>query len=430
MNENASPDKQTNRPTFREQLRATPPTDRPALLEEQLRHELAILLDVTPDRIALDAPFGQLSAEWADLWHAFDAVRAPVQELVGRSLGWSEFTRRHRDADPIQSIRQLAQHLADELEISAPQALYTDVRQGGHWAWDPPAPSPGDGPKNPPAVFILAGPRTGSTLLRAMLDRHPALFCGPELNLLHFVSMARRAQLHAQLGYPWMNSGLVHTLAILEQLTPEQAERRLGQLVEDDVPIQDVYRTLQHRIGQRTLVDKSPIYSAHLAWLSRAEDLFESTRYVYLTRHPDAMIESFVRMRFHWLLGNHFGVWDENPWLFAEKVWALHARNTLDFLAGIAPRRQYRLCYEDLVARPGAAMQSLCEFLGIPFDSATLNPCEGLSQPAGGGDPNLLDYKQIVPALATAWTKKPPPQRLSSFTREVATELGYDVSKL
>jgi hypothetical protein len=427
MNENASPDKQPNRSTPREHLLSLPPTERAPWLAQQLRYEIATILGVTPDEVSLNAPFGQLNAEWADLWHTFGAVKAPVERLLERHFAWSEFTRRHRDAGPIQSIQQLARHLADEFEIPAPQAPYTDLHASGHWGWGPPAPIYTHSPRNDSAVFVLAAPRTGSTLLRLMLTRHPALFCGPELHLLPFASMAQRAQVLAQLGYGWMNLGLQQTLGALEQLTPEQAEQRLTQLVEEDMPIPDVYRLFQDQLGQRMLVDKSPTYTAHLAWLSRAECLFENPRYVCLVRHPCAAIESFVRMRMHWLTGNHYGVWDENPWLFAEKVWALHGRNTLDFLGEIEPQRQHWLRYEDLVTRPGEVMRAICESLSVPYDDAVVHPYEGISETWELGDVNLLTYRQIDPALATAWTKSPPPQELSPFTREVAAELGYDV---
>lgn len=39
---------------------------------------------------------------------------------------------------------------------------------------------------NRPAVFILAPPRSGSTLLRVMLGGHPDLFAPPELELLSY----------------------------------------------------------------------------------------------------------------------------------------------------------------------------------------------------------------------------------------------------
>src|SRR5262249_36095848 len=43
--------------------------------------------------------------------------------------------------------------------------------------------------KNAQAIFVLAPPRSGSTLLRVMLGRHPKLFAPPELALLGFSTL-------------------------------------------------------------------------------------------------------------------------------------------------------------------------------------------------------------------------------------------------
>ena len=51
---------------------------------------------------------------------------------------------------------------------------------------------PPDQPKNPRAVFVLAPPRSGTTLLRVLLAGHPALFAPPELELLQFATLAER----------------------------------------------------------------------------------------------------------------------------------------------------------------------------------------------------------------------------------------------
>src|SRR6185295_2041789 len=46
--------------------------------------------------------------------------------------------------------------------------------------------------KNPPAIFILSPPRSGTTLLRVMLAGHPRLFAPPELELLSFNTLSER----------------------------------------------------------------------------------------------------------------------------------------------------------------------------------------------------------------------------------------------
>jgi phthiocerol/phenolphthiocerol synthesis type-I polyketide synthase E len=418
---------QTERCTTVEQLASLPDDVRVAQLLERLLSIVAEVLGVAEQGISPDAPFAELHEAWADPWQAHASLKGPVEELIARPFHSYEFWRSPYRVGPIGSIRQLAEHLGSELVIPAPQSTYADPYQGGTWPWGLPALRPSGAPKNPPAAFVLAGPRSGSTLLRVMLARHPSLFCGPELHLLLFERMARRHRLLTRLGYPWMEWGLEQSLALLGQCSPEEARERAEQLAKDDVPIQEVYRLLQGQIGQRLLVDKSPSYTAHPAWLSRAEDLFEEPKYLYLTRHPSAAIESFVRMRFHWLIGNQFGGWDANPWLFAEKGWAVHNRNAMDFLRGIADGRQHWVRYEDLVGDPEATMQQICGFLGIPFDDAVLHPYQGIRATFELGDPNLLAHAGIDPALATAWEKNPPPQRLSPFTKDVAAELGYTV---
>ncbi|MEO1279878.1 MAG: sulfotransferase, partial [Planctomycetota bacterium] len=43
------------------------------------------------------------------------------------------------------------------------------------------APSPPSGAQvAPPPIIILGVPRSGTTLLRTMLDAHPRIACGPE----------------------------------------------------------------------------------------------------------------------------------------------------------------------------------------------------------------------------------------------------------
>lgn len=426
-NQTASGLVQTERCTTVEELLSLPDDVRVAQLSHRLLSIVAEVLGVVEQEILPDTPFSQLHAAWADPGQVYASLSGPIQELIARPFHSYEFWRLPHRAGPIRSIRQLAEHLSREMAIPAPESTYTDPYQGGTWSWGLPAPRPNGASKNRPAAFVLAGPRSGSTLLRVMLARHPGLSCGPELHLLPFERMARRHRLLTRLGYPWMEWGLEQTLAALAPQGAEQAKQRAAQLVQGDVSIEEVYRLLQGQIGDRLLIDKSPSSTFHPAYLTRAEDLFEEPKYLYLTRHPCASIESFVRMRFHWLLGDHFGVWNPNPWLFAEKCWAANNRHAIDFLGSIPPQRQQWVQYEDLVTDPRATMQRVCGFLSIPFDDAVLHPYQGISATFELGDPNLLAHAGIDPALATAWEKNPPPQRLSPFTKDVAVELGYTV---
>jgi len=263
-----------------------------------------------------------------------------------------------------------------------------------------------------------------------MLEGHPDLFSPPELYLLMFESMRDIKKQCETLGYEWIwyGGGLRTALMKLENLSGDVVQQRLEVLEAKNVSTQDVYQILQNRLKGRLLVDKTPLYSIHKPWLNRAETIFDGAKYLCLVRHPYAMIESFVRMRFYnSILGNQFGVWDDNPWLYAEKWWAVTYRTLLDFRGDVALDRYHLLHFEDLVMRPREEQNKICDFLGIPFNENVLDPYKGERMITFPSDPNLTNRSQVDPSLATAWREKCPPQMLSKLTQELAAELGYEL---
>ena len=68
------------------------------------------------------------------------------------------------------------------------------------------------------------------------------------------------------------------------------------------IPIQAVYEQLKNRSQKQFVVDKTPSYAKQLTTLQRVERLFYQAKYIHLVRHPYAVIDSFVRHRFHKLI--------------------------------------------------------------------------------------------------------------------------------
>lgn len=411
--------------SFCERVSAMPLKERTLELTKLIRGRIAEALDLAEDEVGLDVPFASLKAEWEDSLKITRLLKDSIEEKLERSFYFYEFTPYPREDGPRDTIAKLATYLAEEMVIPAPETTFTNPHEGGTFAWKLPAPLPKEARQNPPAAFVLCSPRSGSTLMRFMLDSHPDLYCPPELFMLPFERMGERRRQIDQLGYFWTRWGLGRTLAQLEQISLEQARQRVEQFEADDVAIQEVYRLFQELIVERLLIDKTAMYSVHSTWLYRAEEMFEGAKYLHLIRHPCAVIESFVRLRFHGrLLGNHWGIWDENPWLYAEKTWAAIHHNTLQFLKEIDPDRYHLIRFEDLVTNPRLVMSQVCDFLDIPFNERVLHPFK--DELIGVGDPNFKTRNQIDPTLATAWKKNRPPQQLSEFTRRIAAELGYN----
>jgi hypothetical protein len=104
--------------------------------------------------------------------------------------------------------------------------------------------------------------------------------------------------------------------------------------------------------------------------------------------------------------------------------------NILDFLSQLPPERQFRLRYCDLVVDPERWMRGLCDFLGLDFHPATLQPYEGkrMSERVGGlvaGDKNFLRRSSIDPTRAGFACRLPGDGPLSPDARRMAERLGY-----
>ncbi len=295
--------------------------------------------------------------------------------------------------------------------------------------------------KNPPALFVLAPPRSGTTLLRVMLGGHPRLFAPPELELLSFDTLAeRRAAFSAEDGGRdsfWLE-GALRALMAARGVSADEARAIVEAGERDGWTTARLYAEIQGAIGGRMLVDKTPSYSLSPSILARAEESFESPLYVHLVRHPYGMIRSFEEAKLDQIFfrrANRDGRWSRRQ--LAELIWLVSQRNILDFLAGIPAERQHRVTFEALVARPREVLQEVAAFLGIPYHPAMAEPyketaarmTDGLHRESRMlGDVKFLQHQGIDAAAAERWREAAGEDFLGSPTRRLAAELGYEAA--
>ncbi len=279
-----------------------------------------------------------------------------------------------------------------------------------------------------PILFVLSTPRAGSTLLRVMLAGHSRLFCPPELHLLPFESLKERDKILTG-STKFLNEGLLRALMELKKLDASGARSLLEDLEQKKFSVAQTYEFLQSLLGDRYLVDKSPSYGNDLRTLRRAEDFFHEPRYLFLVRHPYAMMESFVRNRFDKLLGN--GV--ENPWPLAEELWRTINGNIIEFLQSVPRSRWLKIRYEELVQTPEVVMRNVCSFFDFSYEESLLQPyasgrmTDGIHHVSLSiGDPNFLNHVQIDSRLADEWRKRLSDMPvLKPATLNLARKLGY-----
>ncbi|MFT6320421.1 MAG: amino acid adenylation domain-containing protein, partial [Granulosicoccus sp.] len=285
--------------------------------------------------------------------------------------------------------------------------------------------------KNPPAIFILAPPRSGTTLLRIMLAGHPQLFAANELQLLHFNTLQERKEAYTGKFSLW-SEGTIRTIMELKNCNADEAKSIMQNFEKDNLTTQDFYHVLQNWVGNRIIVDKSPSYAMDMMALEKAEADFDNAIFIHLSRHPYSMIKSFEKMYMDQVmfLKKH----NYNSRNTGELIWAESHQNISNFLKNIPADRQFRIIYEDLVQQPKEVMQEMCETIGLPFHPNLLNPyldiekkmTDGLydnSKPMG--DPNILKYGSIKSKKAEEWKKVKDDNFLHPKTWKLAEEIGY-----
>lgn len=420
-----------------DQLLATPSDQREALLTPYLQRQVAKILQIEVENLSVQENLVDRGMDSLMVMEVVNALQSHLQimfyprefyerpklEALSQYL-IAEFEQAH-GADV--SSAELSQLNGDTSEsMSAEKALIllqetikaVQTQNNG-------------GNRRPGPIFVLSGPRSGSTLLRVMLAGHPALFSPPELHLLPFETMNIRQE---ELARSYLGEGIQRAFMDVMNLNGSTSQAIVDEITRQNLPIQQVYAVLQALADTRQLVDKSPTYAMNRKTLERAEQLFEGPKYLYLSRHPYAAIESFARMRMDKLM-DFKGITSNNAYQIAEEVWANTNQNILDFLAqSVEPERYHHVTYEALMQDPEAVMGGVCEFLHVPFVRDLLQPYQGErmtdgvhTQSISIGDPNFSKYKKLEPQLADAWRTIRLPHALNHATQLLAAELQYEL---
>jgi hypothetical protein len=265
-----------------------------------------------------------------------------------------------------------------------------------------------------------------------MLAGHPRLFAAAELQLLGFNTLRERKEAFSGKFSLWLE-GTIRAVMELKSCDANEAKAIMETFESRDYSTKQFYGELQSWLGDRMLVDKSPAYATDPRALEKAEADFEDTLYIHLSRHPFAMVRSFVKYHMDQVLfmkKHRF-----SPRQLAELIWTVSHRNALEFLKHVPPSRQVHIRFEDMVTEPRGTMETMCHQLGLDFHPGLVEPYRDIDRKMTDGifrdstpmgDTRLLERKGIEPQAADAWKGVLEDDFLGDVTWEVAASLGYD----
>lgn len=262
-------------------------------------------------------------------------------------------------------------------------------------------------------TVVLGVSRSGTTLLKAMLDAHSELAIPSESYFL--------PQLWDRHGERPDRDAFVEDLTRLERIRewgvdPEDVRARLPERPTFAEAIQSIYRLYAESWNKSRFGDKTPLYMQHLDVLERA---FPGARYVHIVRDGRDAAYSLLAMtrkpRFN--LSRPRRVGD-----FAV-AWRREIRAAQAF-GRTHPYHEVR--YEDLVEHPEARLREISAFLELEYEPAMLEYHRR-------EDPSLYaDHPRLAepPVRDTrAWRREMQPadvELFESIAGDLLAELGYE----
>jgi hypothetical protein len=258
---------------------------------------------------------------------------------------------------------------------------------------------------SPHRHIVLGGaPRSGTTLLRNLLDRHPSIRAGAETKLL----------VPAAFNLAWLAEVYEIPKADLEAMRRGSASQAAF--------VDDFAVRVTTMAGKARWAEKTPQNIRHLGWI--------------LARFPGASIVHIIRdgrdvvcsMREHpdWR-------WRDGRWqkVVVPRPLAWYAERWLsDTAAGMAWRedpRYLEVRYEDLVADPTSTMRTVAEAVGVPPDTGWLG---SVGQRTAADDAGL-DYEgPVSEASVGRWRAElddDEQRQVVGLCERRLVELGYEL---
>ena len=230
-------------------------------------------------------------------------------------------------------------------------------------------------------AFILSSVRSGSTLLRLILNSHSQIYAPHELHLAH---------IKVKLGIPAAEQAMSALNIDKQELTHMLWDRLLNEAL--------------RRSGKSVLVEKTPnlVFMWH-----RVASCWPDARFIYLLRHPAAILDSWQRAR---------------PAQTPEEAVASVTRylTALREARGVLPGHTVR--YEDLTADPERTTKGLCAYLGVNWEPGMIDYGRHEHGELRSG---LGDWTEKIRTGSVQPPKPLPAGDLPAPLRTLAADLGY-----
>jgi len=264
---------------------------------------------------------------------------------------------------------------------------------------------------NPP-VFILSCERSGSTMLRYILDTHSKI-ASPG---------------HLYLGALCENLNRVFLSTIAQNLVGfNDDEKKQFSIMETRQAILDLMSKYVSGKGKEIWCEKSP---GNLDYLPLLTSHFPEAKYICLYRHCMDVVSSSLQMNKYRFLPEHIPYVHRNPGNIVSAMvenWIDKTCRMLDF-ESLNSENSFRIRYEDIVLNSSETLVNLFNFLGVDWEDGLVERVFNIAHDGGEGDGKATLSGNISKASIGKGKEVPKSLIQDEFLikiNEILFELGY-----
>jgi len=249
-----------------------------------------------------------------------------------------------------------------------------------------------------PPIFVLGSQRSGTTMLRLMLNNHPNLAIPHESAFItiYFRRLGEYGDLACSANARRLLADIArHPLVQRGKLIADQ-EAVLARPIRDYRSFVDaIFGCYAETEGKHRWGDKTPFYTADIDII---RTIFPDAKIVHLVRDGRDVVLS--QKSIEWMSGNLPKLVLDWQWktTIAHKVGAMLGHDFLE------------IRYEDLVCGPEEVLRRICSFLGEAYDPAMLNYSDRA--------------RAVVPGESLKWhrnsVRPPDPTQLQKWKRHLS----------
>ena len=258
-----------------------------------------------------------------------------------------------------------------------------------------------------PPLFLLAPPRSYTSLINAMIGQHPQAFGLPELCLFNADTLKELwIRISDEMGDDTKTrQGLLRAVAEIyagEQTAATITMANYWAAAREERSTASVYQELVAKIDPLISVEKSPAYTISLKRMRAIRKAFPDARFLHLIRHPVPQCKSVMSLNdgAYALYVNSIEFLDDRAVVEPQFAWHDQNVDILNFLDEVPSHLQLRIRGEDIIGDPRHYLGIICRWLAIRDDDEAIGEmmhperspfaCFGPINALFGNDPNFL----------------------------------------